>query len=109
VQREAGHEHISTTLGYGKEVHNRRGRYGEPFPTLPADLVGAGVHPVSASKSASKGAPAIVHTTGIVKDSESGKRDRRGPFFRAEFHERIAQTSGTRLKHVTCQNAKERR
>ena len=40
VQREAGHEHISTTLGYAKEVQDRRGRYGEPFPELPAELAG---------------------------------------------------------------------
>lgn len=39
VQREAGHEHIATTLGYAKEVQNRGGRYGEPFPQLPTDLV----------------------------------------------------------------------
>lgn len=39
VQREAGHEHISTTLGYAKEVQNRGGRYGEPFPALPRDLI----------------------------------------------------------------------
>lgn len=31
VQREAGHEHIATTLGYAKEVQDRRGRYGSPF------------------------------------------------------------------------------
>jgi integrase len=39
VQREAGHEHIATTLGYAKEVHDRGGRYGRTFPALPADLV----------------------------------------------------------------------
>jgi hypothetical protein len=33
VQREAGHEHIATTLGYAKEVENRQGRYGEPYGT----------------------------------------------------------------------------
>lgn len=40
VQREAGHEHISTTLGYAKEVQDRQGRFGEPFPPLPAELIG---------------------------------------------------------------------
>ena len=40
VQREAGHEHISTTLGYAKEVQDRRGRFGEPFPSLPPPLGG---------------------------------------------------------------------
>lgn len=40
VQREAGHEHISTTLGYAKEVQDRRGRYGAPFPELPPSLLG---------------------------------------------------------------------
>ena len=39
VQREAGHDQITTTLGYAKEVSSRGGRYGEPFPTLPADLI----------------------------------------------------------------------
>ena len=43
VQRESGHEHISTTLGYAKEVHDRRGRYGEPFPPLPAALLAKGL------------------------------------------------------------------
>jgi hypothetical protein len=33
VQREAGHEHLATTLGYAKEVQNRGGRYGVP-PSL---------------------------------------------------------------------------
>ncbi len=35
VQREAGHRELSTTLGYAKEVDNRGGRFGEPFPALP--------------------------------------------------------------------------
>lgn len=39
VQREAGHDQIATTLGYAKEVHSRGGRFGEPFPALPADLI----------------------------------------------------------------------
>jgi integrase len=39
VQREAGHEHISTTLDYAKEVENKGNRYGEPFPALPDDLL----------------------------------------------------------------------
>ena len=38
VQREAGREYISTTLGYAKEVQDRRGRYGTPFPALPSEL-----------------------------------------------------------------------
>jgi integrase len=40
VQREAGHEDLATTLGYAKEVHDRQGRFGEPFPALPPDLAG---------------------------------------------------------------------
>jgi integrase len=39
VQREAGHDQIVTTLGYAKEVQDRRGRYGDPFPALPPELV----------------------------------------------------------------------
>ncbi len=41
VQREAGHEHIATTLGYAKEVSNKGARYGDAFPTLPTELGGA--------------------------------------------------------------------
>ena len=37
IQRASGHEHIGTTLGYAKEVQDRRGRYGTPFPALPDD------------------------------------------------------------------------
>lgn len=40
VQREAGHEELSTTLGYAKAVKNHRGRYGVPFPPMPAALIG---------------------------------------------------------------------
>ena len=40
IQREAGHEEITTTLGYAKEVQDRQGRYGDPFPALPDDLTG---------------------------------------------------------------------
>jgi len=35
VQREAGHVKLTTTLGYAKEVENRGGRFGVPFPALP--------------------------------------------------------------------------
>ncbi len=37
VQREAGHLSIATTLDYAKEVQDRRGRFGTPFPALPFD------------------------------------------------------------------------
>lgn len=50
VQREAGHEHIDTTLGYAKEVQNRGGRYGQPFPPLPESLVGPAGGPAGPSK-----------------------------------------------------------
>ena len=40
VQREAGHEHITTTLGYAKEVANKGARYGDAFLTLPDELTG---------------------------------------------------------------------
>lgn len=42
IQREAGHEHIATTLGYAKEVANKGNRYGAASLTLPADLAPAG-------------------------------------------------------------------
>jgi len=40
IQREAGHEHISTTLAYAKEVASKGRRYGDPFLTLPPELGG---------------------------------------------------------------------
>lgn len=40
VQRRAGHKHIETTLGYAKEVENRKGKFGVPFPPLPSELIG---------------------------------------------------------------------
>lgn len=50
VQREAGHKDLKTTLGYAKEVSDRRGRFGEPFPTLPTDLAAApAARPISPS------------------------------------------------------------
>jgi hypothetical protein len=38
VQREAGHEQIGTTLAYAKEVQDRQGRFGEPFPPIPSHV-----------------------------------------------------------------------
>lgn len=39
MQRRAGHKDIATTMHYVKEVEDRMGRYGEPFPALPDHLV----------------------------------------------------------------------
>ena len=39
VQREAGHEHISTTLGYPKEVQDRRGAMESRSLARPAMLL----------------------------------------------------------------------
>jgi len=41
IQRRAGHDEISTTLGYVKMAEDLTGSIGEPFPLLPASLVGA--------------------------------------------------------------------
>jgi hypothetical protein len=68
VQREAGHEHISTTLGYAKEVQDKRGRYGEPFPSLPEDGAGGDSPPGAMSTP-------IVYTTKNVEKNGSGRRD----------------------------------
>lgn len=66
VQREAGHEHISTTVAYAKELNDRGdGRYGEPFPPLPDDLLG----PVVTSAVTSKVA------TQKRRENGSGRRD----------------------------------
>jgi hypothetical protein len=87
VQREAGHEHISTTLGYAKEVQDRRGRYGEPFPALPGDLT------------EEEPPPGPVPTPTVYTVKNIGQMGRGGgicgnPFFRAAFHERSAENPG---------------
>ena len=41
MQRRAGHDSISTTLGYVKMAEDLTGSIGEPFPTLPVALVPA--------------------------------------------------------------------
>ena len=67
VQREAGHEHISTTLGYAKEVQDKRGRYGEPLPTLPASLG-------ESSNESSNGEGGPSQVVRIKSESRSGRR-----------------------------------
>jgi hypothetical protein len=39
MQRRAGHDSISTTLGYVKMAEDLTGSIGEPFPPLPAELL----------------------------------------------------------------------
>ena len=54
IQRRAGHDSISTTLGYVKMAEDLTGSIGQPFPPLPEALVGkgmgAGRTPTSAPK-----------------------------------------------------------
>lgn len=40
IQHRAGHEHISTTLGYVKQAEDLTGELGAPFPPLPPGLLG---------------------------------------------------------------------
>lgn len=40
IQRRAGHERIETSAGYVKAAEDLTGSIGQPFPTLPAELVG---------------------------------------------------------------------
>jgi hypothetical protein len=42
MQRRAGHDSISTTLGYVKMAEDLTGSIGEPFPALPATLIAMG-------------------------------------------------------------------
>jgi hypothetical protein len=39
MQRRAGHDALSTTLGYVKVAEDLTGSIGEPFPSLPAALL----------------------------------------------------------------------
>jgi integrase len=47
IQSRAGHEHISTTLGYMKAVEDLKGKFGTPFGPLPfpADAIGPRIGP----------------------------------------------------------------
>lgn len=39
LQRRAGHDDVATTIGYVKQAEDVTGQIGEPFPTLPANLI----------------------------------------------------------------------
>jgi len=39
MQRRAGHDHVTTTVGYVKAAEDVTGTIGEPFPPLPGCLV----------------------------------------------------------------------
>jgi hypothetical protein len=39
IQRRAGHDEISTTMGYVKVAEDIGGAIGEPFPALPSSLL----------------------------------------------------------------------
>ena len=43
MQRRAGHDAISTTLGYVKAAEDIGGTIGEPFPPLPSSLLPSAV------------------------------------------------------------------
>ncbi len=43
IQRRAGHDSVSTTLGYVKMAEDLTGSIGQPFPPLPEALVGKGM------------------------------------------------------------------
>ncbi len=73
VQREAGHEHIATTLGYAKEVSNKGGRFGEPFPALPEDLVKGDPEPPPDSPSESPADASLRAKRSMI--TWSGRRD----------------------------------
>jgi hypothetical protein len=47
MQRRAGHEDLSTTLGYVKMAEDLAGKVGVPFPPLPSDLLGQGLGQVA--------------------------------------------------------------
>ncbi len=45
IKQRAGHRSFSTTEGYIREAENLRVGFGEPFPTLPAELVQSNERP----------------------------------------------------------------
>jgi integrase len=69
MQRRAGHDTISTTLGYVKMAEDLTGSIGEPFPALPQALVGgASEHRAKVwakSKSAHKKPPKFAERAGF--------------------------------------------
>ncbi len=50
MQRRAGHDHVTTTIGYVKAAEDVTGSIGEPFPPLPACLVSP--DPIDVAKAA---------------------------------------------------------
>lgn len=47
IQRRAGHKMFDTTAGYIREAENLTVGFGEPFPALPAELIGGAFgHPI---------------------------------------------------------------
>lgn len=86
MQRRAGHDSISTTLGYVKMAEDLSGKIGEPFPALPSSLIAAPKPPSAAASSKARGQVQakfakrpknIVKTVGEAGfENESGERDR---------------------------------
>ncbi|HEY8079670.1 MAG TPA: hypothetical protein VIF62_36320, partial [Labilithrix sp.] len=50
MQRRAGHDHVSTTMGYVKAAEDISGTIGEPFPPLPAELIKPNEKPKSSPR-----------------------------------------------------------
>ena len=55
MQRRAGHDSISTTLGYAKMAEDLTGSIGEPFPPLPAELLEAATAKPASPRSGPRG------------------------------------------------------
>ncbi len=92
VQRESGHEQISTTLGYAKEVSDRQGRFGEPFPALPDDLGGA---PKPATPGESIGRSHLGDATSARVLGRSGTLDA------VTSHDVVSRTSAVQFGRIT--------
>jgi hypothetical protein len=109
MQRRAGHDSISTTLGYVKMAEDLTGSIGEPFPPLPKALVSGQDGPGGGGPSQPKGGPRgsqrvwandwakskVENSTSSTSLANSvGEAGTAGPLLRAAFHERFAETLG---------------
>ena len=82
MQRRAGHDSISTTLGYVKAAEDLTGSIGEPFPRLPATLLPAAVLPKAkgpqgGGASGGSGVPPMRHKTrraGVLATEKANSR-----------------------------------
>ena len=72
MQRRAGHDEISTTMGYVKSAEDISGTIGEPFPPLPDALLRPGDEGAAGGDTGSGGRATLGHQPSEQPTSHSG-------------------------------------